>query len=157
MECIEPYPGPRLSELAATGDITLSPVEVQDVAAERFDILQSGDVLFIDSSHVSKVDSDVNWLCLEIVPRLAAGVVIHFHDIPFPHPTCPPGHPLFNLFLLWNEAPLVQALLTHSSAFEILMCQSYLHARCPDALRQAVRCYDPTRHFPVSLWLSRKA
>ena len=49
-----------------------------------FETLEADDVLFIDSSHVVKTGSDTNWEYLEILPRLAPGVVVHIHDIFLP-------------------------------------------------------------------------
>ena len=83
---IEPYPE-LLKSLVAEGDesaSTLLPVRLQDVDLSVFEELNRGDILFIDSTHVSKIDSDVNYLFFEILPRLSSGVYIHFHDIFYP-------------------------------------------------------------------------
>jgi predicted O-methyltransferase YrrM len=153
MVCIEPYPNPKLQELVIKNKVVLREKEVQDVEIELFRELNENDILFIDSSHVSKVDSDVNWLYLEVLPILKKGVVIQIHDIPFPYLGIPLDHPLFNLFLLWNEAALVKAFLLFNEAFEIIMCQSYLHFDCPETIREVVSIYDEKKHFPSSLWL----
>ena len=52
---------------------------------EVFDRLEANDVLFIDSSHVAKVGSDVTFILLRVLPRLKPGVIIHFHDIFYPY------------------------------------------------------------------------
>ena len=153
--CIEPYPREPLRALAATGRITLDAREVQDVDFTRFEQLGPNDVLFIDSSHVSKKDSDVDFLVLEVFPRLRPGVVVHIHDIPFPLPALPATHPLFDASILWNEAALVKAFLLFNSAYEVLMCQSQLHFVRPDALKRMAPSYDPAKEFPASLWLRR--
>jgi predicted O-methyltransferase YrrM len=153
--CIEPYPLPKLVELESEKEITLRPDLVQNVPLELFEQLESGDILFIDSSHVGKIDSDVNFLYLEVLPRLKEGVIIHIHDILFPFPTCPPDHPLFECFMLWNEQGLVRAFLMYNHVFKILMCQSYLHYKEPAALGRAVSIYDPRKHLPASLWLRK--
>ena len=82
MICVEPYPKPKLRELARQRRVTAYEQQVQEVDRGVLSACQ-GDILFIDSSHVSKVDSDVNFLVLEILPRLT-GVIVHIHDIPFP-------------------------------------------------------------------------
>jgi len=153
--CVEPFPKPPLRKLVAEKKVTTYECEVQDVDRRIFDQLQAGDILFIDSSHTSKVDSDVNFLYFVVLPRLAKGVVVHIHDIPFPYWTCPPGHPMFEKSLLWNEAALLRAFLTGNGAFEMLMCQSYLHRKCPDSIKRVIGIYDPQRHFPSSLWLRK--
>ncbi len=38
-----------------------------------------------DSAHVLKIDEDVPFFCLEILPQLQSGVIIHFHDRSFPY------------------------------------------------------------------------
>src|ERR1700731_3222053 len=58
--------------------------KVQDVSVEEFERLERNDILFIDSSHVSKTGSDVNHYLFQIVPRLKPGVLVHIHDILFP-------------------------------------------------------------------------
>ncbi|MDZ7784588.1 MAG: class I SAM-dependent methyltransferase [Halioglobus sp.] len=87
---IEPYPQLLNSLITKedAGSIKLIPERLQDVDTSVFDALHAGDILFIDSTHVSKIDSDVNYLFFEILPRLEKGVTIHFHDIfyPFEYP-----------------------------------------------------------------------
>ena len=78
--CIEPYPPDYLDPLPK-GITSLTPSRAEELGFEPFESLQAGDILFIDSSHVSKTGSDVNFLYLEVLPRLAKGVVIHIHDI----------------------------------------------------------------------------
>jgi hypothetical protein len=155
MVCIEPYPKPKLRKLIAQKQVTAYEQQVQDVEIEVFEQLAEGDILFIDSSHVSKVDSDVNYLLFEILPRLRDGVIVHIHDIPFPYLTCPPGHSMYEKSLLWNEAAILQAFLMYNGTFEMLMCQSYLHRHCPESIKRVVSIYDWDRHFPSSLWLTK--
>src|SRR5262249_34545280 len=80
---IEPYPGPvlrqgfpGLSRLVARG--------VQEVPLSEFEALGENDIVFIDSSHVLKTGSDVQYEFLEILPRLRPGVLVHVHDIFLP-------------------------------------------------------------------------
>lgn len=153
--CVEPYPREGLQRLLRERGVRLVPDQVQDVPLDVFTALESGDLLFIDSSHVAKIDSDVNRLCLEVLPRLQRGVVIHIHDIPFPYLTLAPTHPLHRLSLLWNEAAFVRAFLCGNRDFQILMSQSMLHEKSPDLLRRAAPTYDPARHYPDSLWLKK--
>lgn len=80
--CIEPYPSDRLKELR---EIQLIPQQVQAVPFQVFTDLRKNDLLFIDSSHTVKPGGDVNYLILEVLPRLRSGVIVHFHDIFFPY------------------------------------------------------------------------
>ena len=58
--------------------------KLQQMPLSFFEILGENDLLFIDSSHISKFNSDVNYLFFEVLPRLRKGVYIHFHDIQYP-------------------------------------------------------------------------
>lgn len=53
---------------------------VQEFDMRTFGQLQKGDILFIDSSHIYKEGSDVQYIMEEIIHRLNFGVLIHFHD-----------------------------------------------------------------------------
>jgi hypothetical protein len=82
IECtfVEPYP--RLFELnLKAGDaqrIEVHASRVQDVPIEVFSSLEEGDILFVDSTHVSKVGGDVNHIFFEILPKIGSGVIVHF-------------------------------------------------------------------------------
>jgi hypothetical protein len=130
MRCtfIEPYPE-RLRELLRAEDWTrcrLDQKRVQDVPTETFGELESNDILFVDSSHVCKVGSDVNHLVFNVLPRLKPGVLIHFHDIlyPFEYPEA-----WFREGRAWNEAYLIRAFLQNNPAYEILLFGSYVARR----------------------------
>lgn len=122
---IDPDPG-RLHQLLRPADRSrcrVIPERVQAVPAEVFDALTAGDWLFIDSSHVSKIGSDVNHLFFELLPRLAAGVVVHVHDVfwPFEYP-----RHWFEQGIAWNEAYLLRGVLTGGRRYRILFFPSYL-------------------------------
>jgi hypothetical protein len=78
--CIEPYPFEKLRTIP---NIDIMAKQVQDVEVSFFGQLQKDDVLFIDSSHVLKIDGDVPFLYLEVLPTLNVGVVVHIHDYHF--------------------------------------------------------------------------
>ena len=65
--CIEPYPRKFLTD-GVPGIARLLQKKVEDVELAFFDRLHAGDILFIDSSHVSKAGSDVNYLFFEVLP-----------------------------------------------------------------------------------------
>ena len=123
--CIEPYPD-VLKSLLWPGDerrLQIMYKELQDVDRGVFEQLRSGDVLFVDSTHVSKIGSDVHTLLFEILPLIASGVYVHVHDIfyPFEYP---------REWLLqgraWNEAYILRAFLQYNDAFEIVCFNTYL-------------------------------
>src|ERR1035441_7727332 len=83
--CVEPYPMPFLTKAEEEGRIRLIREKAQKVALEVLTDLQPNDLLFVDSTHTVKPGSEVNCIILEVLPRLARGVWVHFHDIYFPY------------------------------------------------------------------------
>jgi hypothetical protein len=150
---IEPYPD-RLRLLFRPDDWKASDVAVkrlQEVDRALFQELDANDILFIDSSHVSKVDSDVNLLYLDILPRLRRGVVVHSHDIFYPF-----EYPKEWIYegRSWNEAYLLRAFLAFNGAFEVLFCNTFLeHFHRERFVRDMPLCL---KNPGGSLWTRRK-
>jgi hypothetical protein len=119
-----------------------------------FESLQAGDVLFIDSSHVAKTGSDVNYLFFEVLPRLAPGVIIHVHDIPLPLEY--PQHWAISENRSWNEQYLLRALLMYSYAFKPIFGCSYAQLRFPDDVRAALALPSGRGYGGGSLWIRRQ-
>lgn len=133
MTFIEPY-DELLRSLLRPGDeerVEILSSAVQDVGVERFSELERGDLLLIDSTHVSKLGSDVNHLLFEVLPRLAPGVVVHVHDIfpgfEYPWEWHEEGR-------VWTEAYLLRAFLQFNSAFEVLLWPPLVAAVAPEQL-----------------------
>ena len=151
---IEPYPQ-LLRSLMKPGDeasVTIREQPLQDVPAAVFETLEANDILFIDSTHVSKIGSDVNRLLFEIFPLLAPGVVIHLHDIFYPF-----EYPKEWLYegRAWNEAYVLRAFLQYNSAFEILLMNSFVAQFHLDFLAQHMPAC--LRNTGASLWLRKCA
>lgn len=122
---IEPYPK-LFHSLLKEGDaerVKVIPTGVQEVDVGVFSALEANDILFIDSTHVSKVGSDVNQIVFNVLPQLASGVLVHFHDIfyPFEYP-----QQWIEQGRAWNEAYVLRAFLQHNSAFEIVMFNTFM-------------------------------
>jgi hypothetical protein len=132
--CIEPFPQEFLRQ-GFPGLHRLIEKKVEDIDLEFFSELQSGDVLFIDSSHTVKIGGDVNYLFLEVLPRLKPGVIVHIHDIFLPFEYRRDW--VLDEFRFWTEQYLLQAFLTFNSEFEVLMANSYLAHRYQDDLKAA--------------------
>lgn len=128
----------------------LERIPVQDVSLGHFKRLCPGDILFIDSSHVSKTGSDVNFLLFEVLPRLAQGVYIHFHDIFLPHEY--PKQWVLEQGRSWNEQYLLRALLMYSSAFQIEFSSSYALTHFREVLKNL---FPGERMSGGSLWLKK--
>jgi predicted O-methyltransferase YrrM/ribosomal protein S21 len=161
--CIEPFPFEALHTIR---DISLKQVPAQEVPLNVFEELGAADVLFIDSSHTVRVDGEVPYLFLEVLPRLQPGVHIHIHDIPFPFNTPFPAefwvltdHKTSNHWpAFFTEAMLIQAFLAFNPQFQIaLSCPLLRHFDEP-FLRATLPFYQPVSEEPntfSSLWLAR--
>lgn len=121
--CIEPYPD-RLYSLIDKGEINVIEDNIQNVDINIFKSLQENDVLFIDTSHVSKIGSDVNHLIFNILPILNKGVIVHFHDCNYLFEY--PSSFYIEHRRSWNECYLIRALLQNNDVFKILIQYSYL-------------------------------
>jgi hypothetical protein len=157
--CIEPNPYPQLLEL---GGIELQQTELQNVPLDFFDVLQSGDILFVDSSHILKIDGDVARIVLEILPRLPPGVYVHIHDVHFPYNTPHPADywvlkPQWPMF--WNEAMVIQSFLAFNSAFQTYLSAPLLRHYRPQLLENKIPLYQAVADDPnqfSSLWIKRE-
>ena len=105
----------------------LARIDAQAVPEEAFTELRSGDVLFVDTTHTVKLGSEVNRIVLRVLPLLAPGVVVHFHDIYLPYEY--PRYLFDDYALYWSEQYLLQAFLCLNPHFEVL-CS--VHALCRD-------------------------
>ena len=151
---VEPYPPEFLSPLPeGVGELIALPV--QEVPLERFEALEAGDVLFIDSSHVSKIGSDVNHLVFEVLPRLAVGVHVHFHDIFLPQDY--PREWVLDLGIYWNEQYLLRALLMYSRAFRVTFGSTYASTACRDAVTTALSLTPGSIYGGGSFWIEKIA
>ena len=149
---IEPYPD-RLRARLRPGDearFALLQTGLQAAPPSLFSQLEPGDVLFVDSTHVSKVGSDVNQILFQILPQLPVGVYVHFHDIFYPF-----EYPAEWVYegRAWNENYMLRAFLSHSRAYSIEYFNHYLAALHADALR----AHTPLalRNTGGSIWLRR--
>lgn len=150
---IEPYPQ-LLHSLLKAGDaerVTVMPQRLQDVDINVFQQLAAGDILFVDSTHVSRIDSDVNRIFFEILPALASGVYIHFHDIfyPFQYPAA-----WIASGQAWNELYLMRAFLQYNNAFDVVLMSTYL----AQFNRSALEEYMPLalRNTGGNIWLRKR-
>ena len=121
---IEPFPVVlrQLLRPQDYSDITLIEDKVQHVPVETFKALQAGDLLFIDSSHVLKCGSDLQFLVFEVLPQLPVGVFVHFHDV-FDSFEYPPDWLLKGWY--WNEDYILRAFLSFNSAWQIHLFGNY--------------------------------
>lgn len=122
---VDPYPQ-LLESLIRDADratVEIMAVGTQAVSLELIASLESGDVLFIDSTHVAKTGSDVVRIFHEILPAVRPGVWIHLHDhfagFEYPVSWVEEGRS-------WNEQYLTRAFLQFNREFEIVLWPTFL-------------------------------
>ncbi len=149
---VEPYPE-RLFSLMTDEDRRQHEVivdVVQAVPDERFAALEANDILFIDSSHVAKVGSDVVHLLTNVLPHLNNGVIVHFHDVfwPFEYP-----EEWIRGGRAWNETYILKAFLQFNSKFRMLLFNSYLASHHRSAVARRLPLFP--KEAGGSLWIQR--
>ena len=150
---VDPYPE-QLEALLHPGDresITILPIRTDQLDAAVIGSLESGDVLFIDSTHVARPGSDVNRNIFEILPSVNPGVIVHLHDMfpafEYPKPWVEEGRG-------WTELYVVRAFLQYNDEWEVLLWPTLLHAVDRE---QVLRRFPPmARNAGGALWLRRK-
>lgn len=152
---IDPYTEFSEADLGPRGTVIRKPVETLE--PEYFKILEDGDILFIDSSHVCKIGSDVNFEILDVLPLLSKGVIVHFHDVGLPneYPRVYSTNPTFRAF--WTEAYLLQAFLAFNSDFEVILPMNYLESNHLPTLERLFPASRKTNNGFVSgsFWIKR--
>jgi hypothetical protein len=149
-EIFDPYPRPFIAELPGlSGQYE---VPAQEVPIEAFETLAANDILFVDTTHTVKVGSEVNRIVLDVLPRLAPGVVVQFHDIFSPweyHRHWIEGD------WMWNEQYLLQAFLSMNPGYDVLVsCQALVREHA-DELAKLI----PTLRAasaPSAFWMRRR-
>jgi hypothetical protein len=131
---VDPFPSPELEAVRDKVEIVAS--KLQDVELGRFMDLRSGDVLFVDSTHVLRAGGDVQRAYCEIFPRLAPGVLVHVHDVSLPRPY---PRSYFDNRWYWNEQYVLQAFLAFNYRFEVLWPGNVMAVRHPETV---------AKHFP---------
>ena len=162
VECtfVEPYPQ-LLESLVKEEDrrrVEIIPRKLEEVDRALFRRLEANDILFVDSSHVAKTNSDVNCVFFDILPLLRSGVYVHFHDVYYPF-----EYPREWVFQgrAWNEAYFLRAFLQYNREFEIEIFNSFLERfHCDRLARELPLCVEHAAadNIPasgLSIWLRR--
>jgi hypothetical protein len=143
LRLLNPFDSPRVQ-------IINKPVQTIDI--ELFDVLDENDILFIDSTHVAKTGSDVNFELFEILPRLRRGVIVHIHDIHYPFEY--PREWVIERNYSWNEVYVVRAFLMYNNSFEVLFFNDQFGQLCSD--RVARDAPAMSKNYGSGLWLIRR-
>lgn len=146
----DPHPSPLVARLPS--HVAVSAQGALDIPDEHFDDLTAGDILFIDTTHTVKPGGDVVRLLLEVLPKVAPGVVVHVHDFfrPFEYP-----RELFERFhVYWQEQYLLQAFLAFNDCYEVLMANHALVRTHRERVMALIPGLEPAA-MPSGLWLRR--
>lgn len=145
--CIDPAPRARLDGLG----VRHLPVLLRDADPGVFAGLRADDILFIDSSHVAMPGTDVDRLVLDVLPRLAAGVLIHIHDV-----FLPDDYPVAWRWRGYNEQLAVGALL-QGGGFALEFASHYVAAHAPHLMGDALEGLPLLPNaLETSLWLRKR-
>lgn len=154
---IDPYPRKEIEDgLPYLSRLIKERVEL--TSPDIFSILGENDILFIDSSHSVKAGSDVVFLILDILPQLAPGCIVHFHDIPIPKEYAKTyfTNPTFRV--LWTESYLLQAFLALNDHFRILLAMGYLMENYIDDFSKVFPHFNVNKNWANSgsFWIRRE-
>jgi hypothetical protein len=148
--CIEPYPRPFLRKLRGVSHLHEQRLE-DSSSLELFESLGPSDILFLDSSHVSKTNSDVNFFVFNILPILQPGVVVHVHDIfipdEYPSSWLQEGRS-------WNEQYILRAFLMGNTSYSIEFLSHWFFKTFPEVMRSAPGYFEEYA-TGGSLWMVR--
>lgn len=115
---IDPAPRASLENLP----LTLERKTLQEAGEHLFSAIEAGDMVCIDSSHILMPGTDVDIAINRILPRLAAGTIVFFHDI-----LLPDAYPPQWQWRGYNEQNAVAALL--QGGWEILFSSHFALTR----------------------------
>jgi hypothetical protein len=130
---------------------SLGAVGATEVRQEEFEALAESDILFIDTTHTVKVGGDVNRVLLEVLPKLASGVLVHVHDIflPYEYP-----REFFEKQLFWQEQYLLQGLLAENPSLEVLFPAYAVVRERPDLIKALIPMHERPSG-PGAFWIRR--
>lgn len=163
LTCVEPFPTDFLRRAEAERRLRLISSPAQEVELTTLTDLGSGGLLFVDSTHTVKPGSEVNRIVLEVLPRLAEGTYVHFHDINFPFDY---STDLLDTNFFWSEGTLLAAFLVNNARCRIAASLSMLHHARPEKLQALLPNFNPGKpedglsvpgqpgHFPCALYLA---
>jgi predicted O-methyltransferase YrrM len=147
MTCIDPSPRASLEHLA----VTHVPALFGDEQVSLVEALEAGDILFVDSSHIAMPGTDVDRVFLDVLPRLAPGVLVHVHDVTLPY-----AYPLRWAWRGYNEQSLVGALL-QGSGYELYFASHFALRKMDAAERKGLRGLPILPEaVEASLWLLKR-
>jgi hypothetical protein len=154
---VDPYPSDDIkSGILHFEELVEKRVELLN--PKVFSRLHKNDILFIDSGHCVRIGGDVNFLYLEVLPRLKPGVIVHIHDIGLPYEYSKTYTVSESFRQFWTEQYLLQSFLSFNKQFDIMMAMNFLMVDHLDLFKKIFPYYDPQIHpfYSGSFWIRRK-
>lgn len=131
---LDPYP--RLAAAPAASGVRLQLLRQELQQADLAPLLAGCQFVFVDSSHVFKYGSDVQFQFARLYPAVAPGAWVHVHDIFSPY-----EYPLVSAVQrkqFWNEQYFLENFLAFNGSFEVCLPLNLL-IRQSALLREGVR------------------
>ena len=155
---IDPFPSNLIKRNEIESISKLYEKKAENIELKIFKALQKNDILFVDSSHVVRTGSDVNFAILDILPILNPGVIVHFHDIPMPFEYNKLYFTTPDFRVFWTESYLLQAFLINNEKVEILCALKYLMTKKIALFSKVFSHYNPIKHKLISesFWIRIK-
>jgi len=148
----DPYPREFLTDSNVPGLAEFHRVGVDRQMIKDVATLESGDLLFVDTTHTVKIGGDVNTIILDVLPELKPGVIVHFHDIflPWDYPRA-----WIEQGYYWAEQYLLQAFLSGNPEWDILVSAYVLSRTAVSELQQLIPSFRPDTR-PASFWMRKR-
>jgi predicted O-methyltransferase YrrM len=124
-----------------------------ELPVEQWTSLGPGDVLFVDTSHTVKPGGEVNHVILDVLPALASGVAVHFHDVFLPW-DYPPAY-ITELRAYWTEEYLLQAFLAMNPGYEPLLALHAIGRLYPEEIARLIPSVRRGA-APCAFWIERR-
>ncbi len=148
LTCFEPFPRPFLTKL---NGINLNTITAQKITASYLNnILNDGDVLFIDSTHTVKTGSDCLHIYLRLLPKITKKIYIHVHDIFLPFGL--PQNWMLDLQIHWTEQYLLLAWMIENHRTKLIFGSAYHEHFNPQLLAELMHGRYPAT-CSSSFWL----
>ena len=146
---IDPAPRADISRLP----LTLHQCPLQEAPLGLFDEVAAGDLVMIDSSHILMPGTDLDFFLGRVLPRLPAGIYLHFHDIFLPDP-----YPESWTWRGYNEQQALLPLIL-AGTWETEFASHYVRTRMSQAFTHSVIAGLPCwrESHENSLWLRKRA
>lgn len=144
-------PAPRAA-IDGLSEVAVLRSTVQEAGLTPFETLGTGDILFVDSSHILMPGSDVDIVLNHLLPALPAGVLIHIHDV-----LLPDDYPARWAWRGYNEQLALISLML-AGGYEPIFASQYVATRMRAALEGTIVARLPIERGAIetSLWLKKK-